>query len=88
MKKKLACRRVRISVSEFEFEFGELYTLFQNSNSPNIREYEFEFELGELFPTPGYPTKGRRSSLPLHPPSGYGIRWVVEERLGASTNTY
>jgi hypothetical protein len=44
--------RIRISVSEFEFEFGELYTLFQNSDSPNIREYEFEFELGEFFPTP------------------------------------
>jgi hypothetical protein len=43
--------RIRISVSELEFEFGELYTLFQNSDSPNIREYEFE--LGEFFPTPG-----------------------------------
>jgi hypothetical protein len=30
-----------------------------------------------------YPTKDRRPSLPLHPPSGYGIRWVVEVRLGA-----
>jgi hypothetical protein len=30
-----------------------------------------------------YPTKGHRPSLPLHPRSGHGIRWVVEERLGA-----
>jgi hypothetical protein len=45
--------RIRISVSEFEFEFGELHALFQNSDSPNIREYEFEFELDEFFPTPG-----------------------------------
>jgi hypothetical protein len=44
--------RIQISLSEFEFEFGELYTLFQNSDSPNIREYEFEFVLGEFFPTP------------------------------------
>jgi hypothetical protein len=28
-----------------------------------------------------YPTKGRRPGLPLHPPSGYGIRLVVEERF-------
>jgi hypothetical protein len=32
-----------------------------------------------------YPTKGRRPSLPLDPPSGYSIRWVLEERLGDST---
>jgi hypothetical protein len=51
---RIRFRRIRISVSEikFEFEFGELYTLFQNSDSPNIREYEFEFELAEFFPTP------------------------------------
>jgi hypothetical protein len=42
--------RIRISVSEFDFEFGELYTLFQNSDSPNIREYEFE--IWRLFPHP------------------------------------
>jgi hypothetical protein len=48
---RIRFRRIRISISEFKFEFGELYTLFQNSYSPNIREYEFEFELGEFFPT-------------------------------------
>jgi hypothetical protein len=35
-----------------EFEFGEFSSQFQNSNSPNIREFEYEFELGEFFPTP------------------------------------
>jgi hypothetical protein len=44
--------RIRISVSEFEFEFGEFSRHFQNSNSPNIREFEYEFELDEFFPTP------------------------------------
>jgi hypothetical protein len=37
---------------ELEFEFGEFSRHFQNSNSPNIREFEYEFELGEFFPTP------------------------------------
>jgi hypothetical protein len=37
---------------EFEFEFGEFSRHFQNSNSPNIREFEYEFEFGEFFPTP------------------------------------
>jgi hypothetical protein len=37
---------------EFEFVFGEFSCHFQNSNSPNIREFEYEFELGEFFPTP------------------------------------
>jgi CRISPR/Cas system CSM-associated protein Csm4 (group 5 of RAMP superfamily) len=36
----------------FEFEFGEFSRHFQNSNSPNIREFEYEFELSEFFPTP------------------------------------
>jgi hypothetical protein len=36
----------------FEFEFGEFSPHFQNSNSPNIREFQYEFELGEFFPTP------------------------------------
>jgi hypothetical protein len=36
---------------EFEFEFGEFSRHFQNSNSPNIREFEYEFELGEFLPT-------------------------------------
>jgi hypothetical protein len=39
---------------EFEFEFGEFSSQFQNSNSPNIREFEYEFELGDFFPTPDY----------------------------------
>jgi RNase H-like domain found in reverse transcriptase len=41
---------------EFEFEFGEFSRHFQNSNSPNIREFEYEFELGEFLPTPGSKT--------------------------------
>jgi hypothetical protein len=40
------------SMLEFEFEFGEFSSQFQNSSSPNIREFEYEFELGEFFPTP------------------------------------
>jgi hypothetical protein len=46
--------RTRISMLEFEFEFGEFSRHFQNSNSPNIRKFEYEFELGEFFPTPGH----------------------------------
>jgi hypothetical protein len=65
--------RIRISVSEFEFEFGELYTLFQNSDSPNIREYEFEFELGEFFPTPGL------DELPTLFTNSIGLGVSVEE---------
>jgi hypothetical protein len=42
--------RIRIYVSEFEFEFGEFSRHLQNSYLPNIRE--FEFELGEFFSTP------------------------------------
>jgi hypothetical protein len=42
--------RIRISVSEFEF--GEFSSHFQNSNTPNIREFEYKFELGEIFPAP------------------------------------
>jgi hypothetical protein len=62
---RIRFRRIQISVSEFESEFGELYTLFQNSNSPNIREYEFEFELVEFFPAPvlDVPYSGRRTSI-------------------------
>jgi hypothetical protein len=37
---------------EFELELGEFSSHFQNSKSPNIREFEYEFELGEFFPTP------------------------------------
>jgi hypothetical protein len=43
-------------MSEFEFEFVEFSRHFQNSYSPNIREFEYEFELGEFFPTPTHVT--------------------------------
>jgi hypothetical protein len=45
-------------MSEFEFEFDEFSRHFQNSYSPNIREFEYEFELGEFFPTPGSRVSG------------------------------
>jgi hypothetical protein len=48
---------------EFEFEFGEFSRHFQNSNSPNIREFEYEFELGEFFPTPDLGTRRWSSKL-------------------------
>jgi hypothetical protein len=51
---------------EFEFEFGEFSRQFQNSNSPNIREFEYEFELGELFPTPALTYLHRLATKRLH----------------------
>jgi hypothetical protein len=48
--------------SVLEFEFGEFSRHFQNSNSPNIREFDYEFEFGEFSPPLVVMTLSKHSS--------------------------